>query len=133
MLGQDEPKCWTGSMAVYPQSLAARWTTLEIKRATKPAAPLFRTLFLASHCAEAIAAVHGPVAARDERNHRIGAALGADDGMHFPGCAGVAALLIFSRSTTICAALGLVGVASRCEELLLPNREGKSRSALNAG
>ncbi len=112
----------------------SRWTLLEkIKRATKPVAPLFRTLLLASHCAEAIAAVHGPVAPGDERNHGVGATLGADHGMHFPRCAGVAALLILSRSTTIRAALGLVGVPSRREELLLPNREGKPRTALHAG
>ncbi len=92
----------------------------------------FRVSLLASHCAEAIAAIHGPVAPGDERNHGVGATLGADDGMHFPGCAGVAALLIFARSTTVRAALGLVGVPSRRKELLLSSREGKRRTTLHA-
>ena len=75
-------------------------------------APLSGTLLLGSHCAEAIAAIHGLVASGDERYHGVDAALGADDGMHFPRSAREASLLIFPRSTTVRAALGLVGVPS---------------------
>ena len=92
---------------------------------------MFRTFLLGSHCAEAIAAVNRPVAPWDERNHRVDAALGADYRMHFPRCAGIAALLIFARSTTFRAALGFVSVPSRRKEFLFPDREGKRRRTLH--
>lgn len=106
---------------------------IKIIRATSMVAPLFRTLLLGPHCAETIAAVHGPVAPGDERNRGVDAALGADYGVHFPWPARGAALLIFSRSATLRAALGLVGVPSRRKELLFSGREGKPRTALHAG
>ena len=88
-------------------------------------APLFRTLLLGPHCAETIAAVHGPVAPGDERNRGVDAALGADYGVHFPWPARGAALLIFSRSATLRAALGLVGEALHRMERLIVRAEGK--------
>ena len=50
--------------------------------------------------AETIAAVNRPVPAGAERDHRIDAALGADDGVHFPG-------------RTFVPARALLGAASR--------------------
>ena len=89
---------------------------------------------LVPHRAEAIAAVHRSVPTRQERDHGIGAALGANCRMHFSGTAAAKTSLLSSTSAP---ALGtaprLVGVPPGSEELLLSNGKGERRPTLHAG
>ena len=81
---------------------------------------------LLSHGAEAVATVHWPVAARQERHLRVNATLGAHRRMHFSRAAAVpaAASLLATASTPAGrASAGLIGEPLGCEELLFTYRE----------
>ena len=84
--------------------------------------------------AETIAAVNRPVATGTERDHGIHAALGADDGVHFPGGTFVPARALFgpaSRAAGL-APLGIVDKSARGKKLLLSHGEDKLRPAVHA-
>ena len=84
--------------------------------------------------AETIAAVNRPVAAGTERDHSIDAALGADDGVHFPGGTLVPARALFGAASRAAglAPLRVVDKSARGKELLLSHRKDKLRPAVHA-
>ena len=84
--------------------------------------------------AEAIAAIHGTVAAGEERHHGVGAALGAYYRVHLAWRATeTTAILVLPRTTAFGAAFRLVRVTPRREELLLSRRKGKRGPTLHTG
>jgi hypothetical protein len=77
--------------------------------------------------AKAVAAINRAVPAGAEGNHGIGAALGADDGVHFPRCAveAAASLLGAPARAAGLAPFGVVYEASGVKELLLSHGKNK--------
>ena len=84
-------------------------------------------------CTEAVATVHRLVASRSEGHHRVLATLSANCWVHFAGPSSEASFLALTRPTTLGAALGLIGVTFRGEELLLSSGKGKFIPAIYAG
>ena len=84
--------------------------------------------------AEAIAAVNRPVPAGAERDHGIHAALGADDGVHFPGGTLVPTRALFGAASRAAglAPLGIVDKSAGGKELLLSHGKDKLRPAVHA-
>ena len=103
-----------------------------IKKSHHAGGSLVDDLLLGPHGTKAIAAIHGPIAAGDERNFSIDATLGAHYRMHLPRSAGETALLVLASSTTLRATFRLVGVTPGCEELLLSHRKGECCAAVHA-
>ena len=92
-------------------------------------------LGLASHGAETVTAVHGPVAPRQERYLGVNATLGADRWMHLPLAAAVpsssasasaeSSLLATAGASASRAAAGLIGEPLGVKELLFAGCEYK--------
>ena len=81
---------------------------------------------------KAVAAVHGTVSARLERNLRLASAAVADHGEHLPGSAAVA-VLGFAGVTAGLAPAGLILEALLGVEFLFAGRENKFVAAVTAG
>ncbi len=75
---------------------------------------------LLSHRAEAVAAVHWPVAARQERHLRVNATLGAYRWMHLPRATAIptapSSLLVSAGAPASLAAAGLIGEPLRSKK-----------------
>jgi hypothetical protein len=85
---------------------------------------------------ETVTAVDRAVAPGPERNHRFVAALGAYDGVHFPGAAVVTAttaLLGPAAGPAGLTPLGVVNKTAGVEEFLLPHREYELAVAVHTG
>ena len=83
--------------------------------------------------AEAVAAIDGPVSSRTEWNHRVIAAIGANDGIHLPGGVLIHASTLLGppHGAATATAFGLVGKTTGIKEFLLARGEDELTSALH--
>ena len=96
---------------------------------------------LLSHRAEAVTAIHWPIAPRQERHLGVNATLGADRRMHLPLAAAVPAaaaaaaessLLASAGASASWAAAGLIGEPLGVKELLFAGCEYKNSATVSA-
>ncbi len=110
---RDSPRAFLGRLGRYQEKL---------------------TQLLASHGAEAVAAVYRPVAPRQERYFGVLAALGADRGMHLPPAAAEPAarssLLVSAGAPASRAAGGLIREPLGSKKLLFADCEDKNSATV---
>jgi len=96
-----------------------------------------RTILVAASCAEAVAAIHGTVTARTERNLGFLAAGSASSRMHFALVVSAAATEsttgLFAGCSASRATAGFIGETLFRKEVLFRSRENEFGAAIAAG